>query len=136
MLPFEFTVPGPPLSHQSHNKERLAAWRALVRTAALAKWPPGQAPLQVPLKVTITYYHDGTAVRIDNDNMVKPIQDALAGHLYSNDVLITDTLVRKTALDGSFKVRRMSRVLADAFVEGEEFLHIKIELAPNHEVLM
>jgi hypothetical protein len=73
---------------------------------------------------------------MDNDNLVKPIQDALNDILYVDDTLITDTVVRKTALDGSFKVRRMSRVLADAFVEGEEFLHIRIDVAPPHEELV
>jgi crossover junction endodeoxyribonuclease RusA len=73
---------------------------------------------------------------MDNDNMVKPIQDALIGHLYVDDVLLTDTVLRKTSLDGSFRVRRMSRLLADAFVEGEEFLHIRIEAAPAHEDLL
>jgi hypothetical protein len=27
----------------------------------------------------VAYYHDGETVRIDNDNLVKPIQDALNG---------------------------------------------------------
>ena len=56
------------------------------------------------------------AVRMDNDNLIKPIQDAMNRTIYLDDRLITDTHVRKTALDGSFKVRKMSRVLADAFV--------------------
>jgi crossover junction endodeoxyribonuclease RusA len=136
MLPFEFTVLGPPLSHQSRNKQRLAAWRASVLAAARARWPSSHEPLDQPLKVIVVYYHDHSAVSIDNDNLVKPIQDALNGYVYVDDALIVDTVIRKTALDGSFKVRRMSRMLADAFVEGDEFLHIRIEAAPSHEVLI
>ena len=30
----EFTVPGPPVSHQSHNKTKLNDWREMVRSAA------------------------------------------------------------------------------------------------------
>src|SRR5436305_1684275 len=55
MLPFEFTVTGPPVSHQSHNKAKLAAWRKRVRAAAAAQ--RGKvAPLTTPLRITVTYY--------------------------------------------------------------------------------
>lgn len=127
---------GPPLSHQTRNKQRLAEWRAAVLAAARTGWPSQQAPLDQPLKLIVVYYHDRPAIKIDNDNLIKPIQDAMNGHLYLDDAQIVDTVIRKTAFDGSFKVRRMSRILADAFVQGDEFLHIRIEAAPSHEVLI
>jgi hypothetical protein len=86
--------------------------------------------------MTVVYYHDGIAIRLDNDNMVKPIQDALNGLIYVDDRQITDTVARKTSLDGSFKVRGMSSVLAVAFVGGVEFLHVVIEAAPPHAGLV
>jgi crossover junction endodeoxyribonuclease RusA len=129
-------VLGPPLSHQSRNKQRLAEWRAAVLAAAQARWPSQQAPLDQPLKIVVVYYHDRPDIKIDNDNLIQPIQDAMNGHLYLDDAQIVDTVIRKTAFDGSFKVRRMSRILADAFVQGDEFLHIRIEAAPSHEVLI
>jgi Holliday junction resolvase RusA-like endonuclease len=123
-------------SHQTKNVERLIAWRAAVLAAAQARWPIADPPIDEAMKITVVYYHNRPTVRIDNDNLIKPIQDALNGFIYDDDSLITDTHARKTHFDGSFKVRRMSRVLADAFVEGEEFLHIRIDRAPGHEVLM
>jgi len=131
MLPFEFTVPGPPISHQSQNKARLAAWRQVVRAAATARW--SAAPVMTALKITVSYYHPGRAVRIDNDNMLKPIQDALIGLVYDDDRLITDTVVRKTSIDGLFRVRGYSLVLLDALSRGNEFLHIVVSNAPSHE---
>lgn len=68
--------------------------------------------------------------------MGKPIQDALIGLVYVDDRLITDTQIRKTDLNGSFKVRGMSRILAEGFCSGNEFLHIKVEDAPNHQELV
>lgn len=136
MLPFEFTVDGPPVSHQTHNVERLRAWRQVVRLAAMQYWPSRQSPLTNLLKLLVTYYHDGVTVRIDNDNMVKPIQDALIGLVYVDDSQITDTQIRKTDVNGSFRVRGMSPILADRFCQGNEFLHIRIESAPNHEELI
>ncbi len=136
MLPFEFIVAGPPVSHQTHNRARLEEWRSAVRQQALVRWPPGDIPNNTAVQITITYYHDGPAVRMDNDNLAKPIQDALNGLVYLDDRLITDTRLRKTDLNGSFRVRGMSPVLAEGFCRGEEFLHITVELAPDHGDLL
>ncbi|CAN5563726.1 hypothetical protein BH10CHL1_BH10CHL1_07220 [soil metagenome] len=136
MLPFEFTVDAPPISHQTRRAQRLQAWKQVVRNAAIQRWPKNTSPFKSRLKITVCYYHDGVAVRIDNDNMVKPIQDALNGLVYEDDRQITDIQVRKTDINGSFRVRGMSPVLADAFIKGKEFLYICIELAPDHEELL
>jgi crossover junction endodeoxyribonuclease RusA len=135
MLPFEFTVAGPPLSHQTRNRAKLQVWRETVRARANQRWPQGDPPSATAVKIIVSYYHDGPAVRIDNDNLLKPIQDALNGLVYEDDSLITDTISRKTNLDGRFRVRGMSPVLAEGFCTGEEFLHIRIEAAPDHGVL-
>lgn len=131
MLPFEFTVPGPPVSHQSHNKARLAAWRQLVRAAAAARWP-GSPPVGTTLKITVSYYHEAGTVRMDNDNLLKPIQDALIGLVYQDDRLITDTQVRKTAIDGAFRVRGHPLVLLKALAKGDPFVHVIVSEAPGH----
>jgi Holliday junction resolvase RusA-like endonuclease len=136
VLPFEFIVDGPPVSHQTRHPARLRAWQATVRTAAVQRWPANTPPYTSRLKLTVIYYHDGVAVRMDNDNMVKPIQDALNGLIYADDRQITDTYVRKTDLNGSFRVRGMSPVLAEGFCRGNEFLFVRIELAPDHEELI
>lgn len=100
MLPFEFIVEGPPLSHQTKNRARLQEWRDKVRAAALARWPIGTPPINIPIKIIVVYYHNGESIRLDNDNMVKPLQDALNQVIYSDDRLITDTIARKTSIDG------------------------------------
>ena len=102
-----------------------------VARAAAQSWPPGTAPAARPVRMTVVYFHDGEHVRIDNDNLVKPIQGALTGLIYEDDRLIVVTTVRKRSLDGSFRVRRMSRVLADAFVDGREFLYVRVDDDPD-----
>lgn len=136
MLPFEFTVDGPPVSHQTRHAHRLHGWKQTVRDAAARRWPVETPPVTAQLKLTVTYYHDGIAVRLDNDNLVKPIQDALNGLVYEDDRQITDTIVRKTDLNGSFRVRGMSYILAEGFCRGNEFLYVRIEVAPRHEELI
>src|SRR5262249_43353200 len=133
MVYLEFTVVGPPLSHQTRNKAKLQAWRDAVRVAA-AKGGGGKEALTVPLKMTVVYYHEGSAIRVDNDNRVRPIQDALKGLVYVDDKLITDTSVRKTDIDQPFVVRRASMVLLEALSVGNEFLHITIGPAPSHAI--
>ena len=78
MDPFEFFVEGPPLSQQTRNPRKLREWKEYVRAEAAKLWPT-QAPLEVALKLTVVYYHERQSVSIDHDNMIKPIQDALAG---------------------------------------------------------
>jgi crossover junction endodeoxyribonuclease RusA len=136
MLPFEFTVEGPPVSHQTHNRVRLQEWREFVANAARNRWPPGEHPVDEQIRIVVTYYHDGPAIRMDNDNLVKPIQDALNGLVYVDDQLISDTVIRKTDLNGEFRVKGMSAVLAQGFIVGREFLHVRIESAPHHGDLL
>ena len=81
----------------------------------------------------MAYYHEGFAVLIDNDNMLKPIQDALSQLIYTDDRLITDTIIRKTPIDGPIHARGLSLVLLRAFSRGREFLHVQVDPAPRHE---
>ncbi len=78
----------------------------------------------------------GEAIRLDNDNMIKPLQDALNRAIYTDDRLITDTVARKTSIDGEFRVRYWSTTLAEGFTRGREFLHITIEAAPDHRDIL
>jgi crossover junction endodeoxyribonuclease RusA len=132
MIPFEFIVPGPPVSHQAKNRVRLEEWRNAVRGAAQQVWPPEDVPVRETLRITVFYYHDGDNVRLDNDNMLKPIQDALIGLVYEDDRFITDVTVRKTNLNGNFQVRGLSPVLAAGFRLDAEFLYVRLEHAPDH----
>jgi Holliday junction resolvase RusA-like endonuclease len=131
MLLLEFVVTGQPVSHQSKNTARLLAWKNDVRAAAKAVWRR-RKPLQQPLEIVVAYYHEGSAVNLDNDNLIKPIQDALNRVVYDDDVLITDIKVRKTCIDEPIEARRASLVLLEAFSRGDQFLHIVISDAPPH----
>lgn len=131
----EFFVVGPPLSQQTKNPSRLREWKEYVRQEAV-NWWSAQAPLEGSLKMTVVYYHERDSVLIDHDNMIKPIQDALAGLVYKNDRQITDAQTRKTNIDGRFRVRHLSPVYARAFAGGKEFVYIRIEEAPSHEELL
>jgi crossover junction endodeoxyribonuclease RusA len=135
-LPFEFIVDGPPVSHQTKNPSRLREWKSFVRAEVAKRWPMGLPPISVAVKITVVYYHDGEVVRIDEDNMIKPIQDAMNGLVYEDDRQVTDVSARKTDLNGSFRVRGLSPVLAEGFCRDREFLHVRVEARPDHQDLL
>ncbi len=134
MLPFEFAVLGTPVSMQTRNRDRLRGWIRDVRAAAVGRVPPGAEPVDFRVIITIVYYYADAP--LDTDNMIKPIQDALKGVVYADDDQVTDVRAGVRSLDGTFKVRGMSEVLAGAFVTGREFVHVRVERAPDHEELV
>jgi hypothetical protein len=129
MLPVEFVVPGVPVSTQTRNRQRLQAWKGQVRSAATGCVQPGEEPVTRRVIVTIVYYFTGAS--LDTDNMIKPIQDALKGVVYVDDGQVTDVRASVRSLDGSFKVRGMSAVLAGGFVGGSDFVHVRVADAPD-----
>ncbi len=133
MLPFEFIVDGPPVSQQTRRGEKRRDWIAKVRQEAQRYWSGDPAPVAEPIMLTITYFYD--SVSVDVDNVIKPIQDALKGLVYDDDVQVTDVLSRRRNLYGDFRVENLSSVLAEGFSRGNEFLHIVVEEAPDQEVL-
>ena len=133
MLPFEFTVDGPPVSQQTKNRSRLQSWEAAVRSRAAARWPAQCPPLTQPLRVVLVYYYEGEP--LDTDNMIKPIWDALKGLVYQDDGQINDAGAHRRSLDGSFQVRHMSPVLAEGFVGGRGFVYVRVEECLDPEVL-
>jgi Holliday junction resolvase RusA-like endonuclease len=134
VIPFEFIVIGKPISHQTKDRKRLQAWKTEVRRTAELCWKTGTA-VGDSLRVTITHYYDalpGDESGVpDSDNIVKPVRDALNGLIYVDDYQITDFVSRRRSLNGSFRVKGMSAVLAEGFCKGEEFLHIFVEAAPD-----
>ncbi|WP_434588777.1 RusA family crossover junction endodeoxyribonuclease [Pseudomonas sp. R4-83] len=133
MLPFEFTIKGPPVSHQTKNRQRLQDWKAEVRRAATELWEVGEDAVDVPVRFSTTYYYEGDTP--DVDNIIKPLQDALNGLVYVDDAQCQETKSRKRPLNGSYQIKGASGVLLKAFSDGQEFLHIRVEECPHDGVL-
>jgi crossover junction endodeoxyribonuclease RusA len=135
--PLEFGVTGTPISHQSQNKQLLADWRQAVATAAMKAVGPNYAPVTSNVQLRVVYYYLKYSAKIpDEDNLLKPIQDALIGIVYKDDSLVTDGSCHKRDLNGRFEVRRLSPVLADGFVRDEDFVHVIVSDAPDPGVLL
>jgi len=133
MFPFEFTVTGPPISLQTKNKARLRQWKDKVLKAAKSSWNSENVSYKDPLTISITYFYETEPP--DVDNIIKPIQDALIGLIYEDDSQIVSAKSTKKDINGSYRIRWMSTVLAKAFCQGDDFLYIKISVPQNEEVL-
>lgn len=133
MIPFEFTLEGPPVSAQTKNRHRLQTWKERVRRAAEAMWPVETPPVSHEVSLRITYFYESEAG--DVDNIIKPIQDGLVGVVYVDDTQVVDASCRKSKIDGAFRVRGVSPDLAVRLAVGKEFLRVQVLLAPHHEDL-
>lgn len=74
----------------------------------------------------MTYYYDGA--RLDVDNMLKPIQDALCGIVYEDDKQLTGTHGYLCDLNAAYKVRGLTPAQASGFTSNGPFVHIRIEM--------
>jgi Holliday junction resolvase RusA-like endonuclease len=128
MIPFEFTIKGPPISQQASSRSR-SRWKAAVAAAAAAVVRPGATSTTDEVALSITYYYDGDTP--DVDNIIKPIQDALIGIIYHDDSQVIETKSSKTRIDGSFTIRGASAVLLLAFSERDAFLHVRVTAPPD-----
>jgi crossover junction endodeoxyribonuclease RusA len=126
----EFTVEGPPVSHQTRDKASLANWKRIIRAEAARCWGT-KPPLTCKLKCTIINFHEGNVASLDDDNMVKPIRDAMNKLVYDDDSRICYSETIHVSIDAAIKLRRASGILLAAFSKGEEFLYIRIDDAPD-----
>jgi crossover junction endodeoxyribonuclease RusA len=134
MQPFEFLIRSRPVSQQARRSRRKDAWKDFVRREAERSWGPVHVPADGPMCVTLIYLYDEVA--LDVDNIIKPIQDALVGLVFPDDSLVTDVIIRRRELRGTFDLTRVSSVLVEGFEYGNEFVYVWIGDAPPQEQLI
>ncbi|RSZ59045.1 RusA family crossover junction endodeoxyribonuclease [Massilia atriviolacea] len=89
MQAVDFPIPGRPVSLQTKNRQHLQAWKRFVRDQATMVWTPGRPPVSSrALRCSIVYLCGSAPA--DVDNIVKPIQDALAGVVFKDDLQVSD----------------------------------------------
>lgn len=85
------------------------------------------------MTIRVTFYRD--AVLGDVDNLTKPVLDALQGIVYGDDRQVSDVAAGRRDINGRFRIRHISRPLAEAFSNGEQFVHIRVYRAPKQRDL-
>jgi crossover junction endodeoxyribonuclease RusA len=132
-LPWDFVVPGVPVSVHSKNSRRRSQWKEAVAAEAITAWPAGQPPLIEKLQIHITYYHDSAP--LDVDNQLKLIQDALCGIVYVDDNQLTDTHGHLRDINGSYRPRGITLAQGRGFSLDGPFVHVRIEPPGDREEL-
>lgn len=123
-LPFEFIIPGTPLSLQASNNSK-AAWKKEVTLFARKALPEGSWLLTDPLAVTIYIFPDGQ-LQGDVDNRVKPILDGMTKCVYDDDELIERIVVQKFEPDNVFAFSNPSPILTNALYAQKPVTYIRI----------
>jgi hypothetical protein len=126
-MEFEFLIPDRPVSLQTRNRENLRQWKAYVASEAAKSWA-GSAVSDSHLQLTLIYICGEDPV--DIDNIIKPIQDALVGLAYTDDILVTDVESRRRPLAGTYDVARCPARLLQGIATGGEFVYVRLSDQP------
>lgn len=129
-LPFEFIVKGIPRS--VHSKISRRGWIKTVNDTATAAWGQHE-PLETELNVTIVYFY--RAGRIDVDNLIKPIMDAMKGVIYVDDAVVSQVMARRTELKSGIEIGAASTGLVTALDAERDFVLVRVSGPPDHGVI-
>lgn len=127
MRRLEFIVPFRPVSVQTDDRGNLQEWKRYVGAIASIAW--GEPPIEDgELNVTIVFLCDIRAP-IDVDNVTKPIQDALNGVVYTDDVVVTDTDSHRRYLEEWMDLTDCPPLLIRMIDDGEESVYVRVRNA-------
>lgn len=115
------------MSHQARNRANLQAWKAYVKKIANAHWSDPIIPNGTDLRLTLVYLCDDSPA--DIDNIIKPIQDAMVGVVYEDDIQISDVDSHRRYLTDTIVITGLPQMLADAVEVGGEAVYVKVENA-------
>lgn len=123
---------GTPISAQgSADAKRL--WKQRVKDAVYRTIGSATVPDIDAAIVKIAYFYVA-APAADLDNIVKPIQDALVGVTFGNDIQVVDLVASMRPKAGNDRIA-MSPLLAEAFRGNSDFVHVVVDYSSRLEVL-
>lgn len=120
---FDFLIPKRPVSLQTRKTANLQAWKQYVRAEAAKTWA-GQIFANQDVHLKLIYLYDSDPV--DTDNIIKPIQDALIGLIYADDLLITDVEAHRRSLYGVFDLTLCPTPLVQGIISGIECVYVRV----------
>jgi Holliday junction resolvase RusA-like endonuclease len=133
VIPFEFEIPGRPVSQQARRRSRVHEWTQRVNQIASSAWTAQHSQPAATAAILLFYLYD--EVRLDADNIVKPILDGIMGIVFDDDSVVSDIVIRRRCLADVVQSDAVSSTLAAAFDRSEEFIYVRVEDAPAQDAL-
>ncbi len=124
MKTFEFILPRRPISHQAKNTEHRQQWKDFVFGRAFQKWQ-GAPIANERIRFTVVYLCEEDPP--DINNIIKPIQDALIGLVYSDDNLIIDVQGHLRMADELIDITNLPPLLQEVVINGVDCLYVRID---------
>ncbi|MCX6955364.1 MAG: RusA family crossover junction endodeoxyribonuclease [Verrucomicrobia bacterium] len=124
-MTFDFLVPQRPVSAQTKNRANLQLWKTFVRGHAAGIWGSAAAVSNVEVHLTLVYLSDPDDP-VDVDNIIKPIQDALVGLVYADDVQVVSVESHRRPHVGTFDLTNFSAPLIAGVSLGAECVYVRV----------
>lgn len=132
-FPFEFIVPGTPVSLQRANPKARREWKNLVRESSAARLPEMHFATDQRLAITLYYYPEDRMTG-DVDNIVKLTLDAMCKQIYLDDEQVERVVVQKFERDRIFAFRDPSPTLAACMLGEKPALYIRVSADPHEDL--
>ncbi|HET9504056.1 MAG TPA: hypothetical protein VFO93_10975 [Hymenobacter sp.] len=129
----EFLLARRPISHQSKDATKRQRWKEYVALTAQAAWG-AQAAIAIPCQLTLVYFCG--ELPADIDNIIKPIQDALVGIVYADDIYITDVDSHRRPLTATFDYNRLPALVLPAITSFQECVYVRVSSAQSIEAYL
>ncbi len=134
-FPFEFIVPGTPVSFQRDNPRAKSEWKELVRASSAPILPEMHVLTEQRLAITLYYYPEDRMTG-DVDNIVMLTLDAMCKHIYKDDEQIERVVVQKFERDRVFAFQDPSPVLAACMLGAKPALYIRVSTHPHEDLMV
>jgi len=120
-----------------HTKDTVArkAWIERVRIAAIIASPGVPPFLQTNVRLTIVFLSDDQQ-RLDVDNVIKPIQDALTLVFYGDDDVVSDVDAHRRTWTDPSNEDLLPELLKAPWKEQRECVYVRVEETQPLEQLL
>jgi crossover junction endodeoxyribonuclease RusA len=133
-FPLEFLVKGMPVSVQAKRPKSKIEWQQRVRDASSTVIPSPHFASDDGISVTM-YFLPADAMQGDIDNIIKPIIDALKGHIYIDDQQVERIVIQKFEPSSGYRFVQPSAMLAEAFETERPVLYVRISDNPIKDLV-
>lgn len=115
-----------PVSVRTRKRAVYRAWKRLVNAEARRVWA-GRPIHAGEVRLTVVFLCADAP--IDVDNVIKPIQDALSGVVYADDVKVTDVDCHRRYFSDPIDLARIPPLLFAPALDETECVYVRVEPA-------